>query len=315
MRILITGGSGLVGSWVARVLAKHHEVIVLIRKESSDYRLLGIENVKVNRRESSDWAREIEILRPEILVLGDWWGVENAFRNDERQLRNVDRYKKLIDVAHKVGVKQILGIGSQAELGPVEYSVTEQQPDNPTTLYGEAKVLAKNYLLDSNTSDTSTKWLRIFSTYGPLDTGNWLIPNTIRALLADQKMDLTQGDQEWSYLFILDLAGAFEVAISAELNGIINVGDPKTLTIKELISDIGQRLHKSHLLNFGVVPYRVDQVMKMAPICESLTQAGWSPTFRINDGISETLAWMQNRQTSLLNSLNVPNFIPEENVY
>ncbi|NDE07866.1 MAG: NAD-dependent epimerase/dehydratase family protein, partial [Chloroflexi bacterium] len=56
-------------------------------------------------------------------------------------------------------------------------------------------------------------WMRIFSIYGPLDTGAWLIPNIVDSLVSDKRIALTKGEQQWSYLHAYDLALGFQKVI------------------------------------------------------------------------------------------------------
>jgi UDP-glucose 4-epimerase len=298
VKILITGASGFVGSWVTRHLAADHQVTALIRPQSSDFRLSGVFNLNIVRLPENKWADAIEMIEPELVILADWWGVENTYRDDPRQFDNIARFKSLVDVSIKTGVKQIIGVGSQAELGPVESIIAESQIDNPTTAYGKAKIEARKYLLENGYGKTLTTWLRIFSTYGPLDTGDWLIPNTVRNLLVEKTMDLTEGEQSWSYLHVADLTSAITLCVDRSLTGIINCGNPETETIRNVVSKIADIMDKKHLLNFGAIPYRHDQVMQMSPRCESLTAAGWKPHIKLDDGLGEVVKWLSGSEIS-----------------
>jgi len=295
MRVVVTGSSGFLGSWICRVLAERHEVTALVRPSSDIYRLQGIDGLRIERRESADWAAFISAAKPDALVLADWWGVGNQDRNDERQSDNIERMERLAVAARDAGVGLVIGVGSQAELGPVSNRITEDLPDNPTTKYGEAKVAARKaaqQVLEG--SATRFAWLRIFSTYGPSDTDTWLIPQLIDTLTKGEVMDLTKGEQEWSYLHAFDLARAFEAVIENEtMSGVINVGNPKTIILKDAIHIIADKLSAQHLLGFGNMDYRPDQVMKLEPACESLTAIGWKPIVSFENGSAQTIQWLQ----------------------
>jgi nucleoside-diphosphate-sugar epimerase len=153
--------------------------------------------------------------------------------------------------------------------------------------------------------------MRIFSTYGPLDTGNWLIPQTVDSLQLGQTMKLTKGEQEWSYLHAFDLARGFQVALeSTTVAGIVNVGNPETINLKEAVLEISKNLNAQNLLKFGAVEYRPDQVMKLKPICEKLTEAGWKPQISFQNGISQTISWLTRKPSNevKLNSGDIANF-------
>lgn len=293
MKIVVTGASGFLGSWICRVLAHNHDVIALVRPSSDTYRLTGINSLQIERRVSSDWAAFITAEQPDVLILADWWGVGNHDRNDVRQFENIERFENLVLSARDAGIGSLIGVGSQAELGQVSNLITEDLPDKPTTEYGKAKVQARARAQDLlSGSATRFTWMRIFSTYGPSDTDTWLIPQLIDTLTKGEVMALTKGEQEWSYLHAFDLARAFQAVIEhGSISGVVNVGNPHTVILRDAINVIADQLGARELLNFGALPYRPDQVMKLEPACESLTAIGWKPVVTFENGIRQTIQW------------------------
>jgi len=317
MKVIVTGASGFLGSWICRILASEHNVIGLVQKNSSTKNLKGINNVEIFAEEVLSWPQCIKEVAPYTLVLSDWWGVENVHRNDPKQFENVLRLQSVVASAISSNVQNIIGVGSQAELGAVSETIFESQIDAPTTLYGAAKVDARNALFGlTKNSNIRASWMRIFSTYGPLDYGNWLIPDTIRALSANKEMKLTLGAQQWSYLHAFDLGMAFlQVINDPEINGVINVGNPQTITIREVTEIIGNYFSNIELLKYGEIPYRDDQVMHMKPECETLKDLGWSPKVSITEGIIQTIKWnlgIDFNQLSAAKDLNLELSLPEK---
>jgi len=306
MRVIVTGSSGFLGSWICRVLSANNQVIALVRPSSDTYRLANIDGLQIDRRENDDWADFISAEKPDALVLADWWGVGNHDRNDDRQFENIDRMEIMAVAARNADVALVIGVGSQAELGPISNRITEDLPDNPTTEYGKAKVAARKIMKSSLTgSKTRFAWLRIFSTYGPCDTDTWLIPQLIDTLTKGEVMELTEGEQEWSYLHAYDLARAFSSVIESESTaGVVNVGNPQTVILKDAIHIIAKQLGAKDLLGFGKLAYRPDQVMKLEPACESLTAIGWKPVVSFENGIAQTIQWRHGEVLTPLRCLN-----------
>jgi nucleoside-diphosphate-sugar epimerase len=270
-------------------------VIALVRPESNLYRLEGITPLVISQIQSENWGQFLGRSNAEVWISVDWLGVSNTDRNSESQFENVKRLQELC--AQVSNIPTVIGTGSQAELGPINDIIFESQCDAPTTLYGEAKVSARN-IMQSHFAGSESRfvWARIFSTYGALDSNDWLIPSTIDTLLQGKRMPLTQGEQEWSYLHAYDLARAFQVlAENKSISGIVNVGNPETVRIYDVAAFIGDALERPDLLGFGDVPYRVDQVMKLAPACEKLTAAGWAPEIELSNGITHLINWMSFR--------------------
>jgi nucleoside-diphosphate-sugar epimerase len=297
MKVIVTGSSGFLGSWICRVLSSSHNLTALVRPTSDLFRLAGINNLTIAPIDYENWPQYISDIKPDALILADWWGVGNQERNDLRQYENIERMRNMALVAKEVGVKTVIGVGSQAELGPVANEITEELPDQPTTKYGFAKAESRLKLRNLfKNSDTRFVWMRIFSTYGPLDTGNWLIPQTVDALTRGESMKLTKGEQEWSYLHAYDLARGFQMALENEsIEGIVNVGNPETINLKSAVMEISKNLNAQNLLEFGAIEYREDQVMKLKPLCEKLTKAGWKPQISFKNGISQTIAWLTHK--------------------
>lgn len=302
MKVVVTGSSGFLGSWICRVLTRSHEVVALVRPTSDLYRLSGINNLTVMPINSEEWPSYIKQCGANALILADWWGVGNQDRNDVRQSANVDRMCAMAIAAKEAKFETVIGVGSQAELGPISNDITEDLPDQPTTKYGFAKAEARLKLesIFSN-SDSRFVWMRIFSTYGPLDTGTWLIPQTVDSLINGEIMKLTKAEQEWSYLHAFDLATAFQTALeNSSIKGIANVGNPKTINLKEAVSQIAELLDSQNLLKFGALEYREDQVMKLKPLCEKLIQAEWIPQVSFENGISQTISWLRRQPSNQL---------------
>ena len=118
-------------------------------------------------------------------------------------------------------------------------------------------------------------------------------------------MKLTKGEQQWSYLHAFDLAMAFKTVIgSPEIVGIVNVGNPNTIILKDAVTSIARELGSNEMLEFGAIEYREDQVMKLQPLCESLTKAGWNPQIEFEDGIAQTIKWLGREDASTLKQIN-----------
>jgi nucleoside-diphosphate-sugar epimerase len=221
-------------------------------------------------------------------------------------LDNLKRIKSVAEAAKACGVKLVIGLGSQAELGAIMDDISEKLLDNPITEYARAKVACRLEIQNIlNSAETRFVWMRIFSTYGPLDDGPWLIPQLVDSITSEKKMDLTHGIQEWSYLHAYDFATAVLAVVgNSEIQGVINVGNPETITIRDVVKTVGKLMNREHLLNFGAVEYRPDQVMRMKPICETLTSIGWKPNISFDEGIKQTVEWLTKNRISPVQTLS-----------
>lgn len=299
MKVLITGANGLVGSWLFNHLSSKYEVTGLVRPSADLFRVDVKYQSKIIKASVKDWCEVLNKRHFDALIISHWSGVQNSARNDSLQESNSYVITEIAKCASNNGVRNIIGIGSQAELGPVGHAVNEFQPDLPTSAYGKAKVQTRLALENLSVEmNFRMAWMRIFSVYGPFDVGNWLIPNTIRTLLSNEEMKLTEGTQIWSYLYSSDLVSAFELTLNnEELLGTINLGNPTTSSVRDITELIGKILDKQSLLKFGEIPFREDQVMVMQPLCEKLVSAGWTPKVSLNAGLRSTVDWFKRNGT------------------
>jgi nucleoside-diphosphate-sugar epimerase len=294
----VAGASGFLGSWLTSELANSNELIALGREKTNFWRVSDNPNIFKVSVPIKTWAEFIQLTDPDVLVLADWSGVASVERNSNAQMDNVLRWIGILSNYKGKNLKTVIGLGSQAELGPISGSIFENTPDNPTTIYGRAKVEGR-ITLESicRQSDYRYVWMRIFSTYGPLDNGNWLIPNLVDSLRQNKHFELTLGEQEWSYLHAYDLTKAIETVINNEfVNGIVNVGNPKTVSIREVANRVAEYFAGTRLLKFGELPYRQDQVMNLKPVCERLLSLGWSPRIDFDQGLNQTVDWLLGKE-------------------
>lgn len=202
MRIFITGATGFLGSYiVADLLTQGHDVTVLLRSGADTWRLADtLARVTVLEGSLDDTQAlrpALAAWKPDAFAHLAWRGVANTERNSPVQARNVPDAVNLAALAVDVGARAFVGAGSQAEYGPYNRAIVEQDIPSPTTLYGRAK-LAAGAMAGHLCAERSLRfaWLRIFSTYGPKDAPHWLIPNMIRTLHEGRRIALTGCEQD-----------------------------------------------------------------------------------------------------------------------
>lgn len=107
-------------------------------------------------------------------------------------------------------------------------------------------------------------WFRLFPLFGPHEADKWLIPSLIRSISNDTHMDLTPGEQKLAYLYVGECAKAIEMAIYADnKSGVYNICSDNPTSLKELVTNIRDRINPDFKLNFGSLPYRYGQCMYM----------------------------------------------------
>lgn len=290
MKVTVLGATGFLGSWATRaLLADGHQVQAIVRPGSRTWRIDTLPGLEISRVSPDEWPAELANHPPESLLSLDWDGVTAAQRQDDHlQLANLSRQAALHAAALSAGTARIVGVGSQAEFGPVDGRIDDDRTPAPTTAYGRAKTMAREALeTASEAAGAQHVWARVFSVFGPLETGPWLLPSISRAAATNQPFDLSSASQPWSYLFAADAGRALAtLAIHPRASGSINVGHPEAPPLRESAELFAAA--RGAELRFGSMPG-----IGIQPGVDRLIRLGWAPQWQSDRAFDTTAAWLR----------------------
>jgi len=304
MRVLLTGASGFVGSHLlARFLRKgEHALAVVLRPVRAPHRiehlLAGVEVIAGDLARPEALDEPMRRFAPELVLHLAWASPNTKNRASTEHVNHVTHTIELVKLAHAAGARHFVGMGSQAEYGVAANLADEEQPAQPTTLYGTAKLCA-GMLAGRLCAAFGIRfaWLRLFAAYGPGEDPDWLIPSMCRALLAGQRPATTRGEQRADYLFVEDAAEAVHrVATQSGAAGVFNLGSGHAHTVREVIERVRDLVDARAHIGFGELAYAPDQVMHMQAKIDRIRRAtGWQPETELAAGLRRTVDWY--RQT------------------
>jgi nucleoside-diphosphate-sugar epimerase len=297
-RAFVTGASGFIGAAVVRKLLEHNvQVAVLQRGGDLGARLKCLEAkltcIPAATGEALPDIRTLREWKPDTVFHLGWGGVGGAQRNDTvLQTQNLQTAIGLVKICAEIGVEHFVGAGSQAEYGPKNGPISESALPAPTTVYGATKLSAMHLTrCMCELGNIWHAWLRVFSTYGPGDNVDWLLPSLIRKLRQGQRPSLTPGEQVWDYLHVDDAATAFFLVGKHRVGGTYNLGSGRAIILRDLICAIRDAVNPGIELGFGDLAYRPDQVMYLQADVSALSRtAGWAPVIDIEQGIRSLIA-------------------------
>ena len=289
--VLITGANGFVGRWATKIyVAFGYSVVGLVRPNRDLSKLVGVDH-RIEVAEESQWPNVISRIKPEIVVLCDWSGVAGKSKNDEIQFENVARWVGMANASLLAGVRLLIALGSQAELGESQLEATESYPMKPVTKYGFAKVQAlqslSNILKDS---PTKLCWVRVFSVYGSDIGGDWVIPQTIRAIREKREISLTSCEQEWNFLHITDLIELLVIISQLEdPPEVIHAAAHRSLPLRTYLSILSELANGTEFLAFGKNNTAFSKPVSLRPNTDLAKSIGWEPKIDWSAGINEVL--------------------------
>jgi len=299
MRCLVTGASGFVGSHLVRKLVGDgHDVLAVVRKSSDLWRLEDVEGkVRFAYASLSDIrsiGNEIRQFKPDAAFHLSWTGGNcRKFVNDPSQVfENVPGSLDLVRLCHEAECTRYLFLGTSVEYDNYRQPVRETDPAEPTNLYGLAK-LTTLQLSQALCAGYGMRFVgvRLFWAYGPMDDGLRMVPSVTAKPLVRERPSLTHGEQLWDFLYIDDVVAALITAATNDAaEGIFNLGSGAPISIRDLVSQIGDAIDPDLELGFGEVPYAADQVMHLeADISRLRAATGWSPKIDLHEGIRRTV--------------------------
>jgi nucleoside-diphosphate-sugar epimerase len=190
----------------------------------------------------------------------------------------------------------VVHAGSWSQYGSIDRQgdITEDQPLDPPTSYGSAKVAAE--LLGRTAGDevgVPFMTLRLFNVYGPSENPKRLIPYVVRSLSAGSVARLTSGDQIRDFVYVDDVVRAFEACgtmsepVTRSFNVATGCGTPVSEVVVRAARAAGG---EERLLGFGLVSQRRTEPSRVVGDATALTQAtGWTPQVPVSEGIEHTV--------------------------
>lgn len=296
--LLVTGAGGFVGAAVVRAALAEGLRVVALGRSPAPGRLAGMRGAcdyrAIDMGDTAGLAGAAAGV--DCVIHCAWEGVGGPKRDGDIQFANIATTCALVDAALAAGVGKFVGIGSQAEYGRFDRRIAETDLPAPRMLYGAAKLAAFHLSRQralANGMDFA--WLRLFSTYGPGDNPNWLIPSVIADLIAGRAPRLTAGTQRWDYLHVDDVArGIVAAAITPAATGIFNLASGTAVPVRAIVETLRDRIAPGRDLVFGEIPFGPGQIMHLeGDNCRLRDATGWAPQVTLNEGLAATIAAMR----------------------
>ena len=324
MNILLTGGSGYIGSHAAVVFTQAgHNVVIFDNFCNSHPSVIGQIEKIINKRlicEVGD-VRNTDLLK-KILVENDIHAVihlaglkavgESVFQPIEYYSANVQGTISLLEAMKSTGVKNLVFSSSATVYGSPKYlPIDENHPTSATNPYGRSKLHIEEMLKDVSNSDPNWKiiCLRYFNPVGAHETG--LIgeepdgvPNNLMPFVAQVAIgklpklniygndyDTKDGTGVRDYIHVMDLAEGHLSALYYLLESpgchAINLGTGTGYSVLEMISAFERASGKK--IPFEIVQRRYGDIASCyADPAVAKQKLGWSATRNLSDMCQST---------------------------
>jgi nucleoside-diphosphate-sugar epimerase len=302
MRVLIIGGSGAIGSAVARhANSAGLQTHVALRKTASLERLPDWPEIRrhvFDLREPDSLVAVIDTVEPDWILMAAFpLQVRTASALARRELLSgmSDGVLGLSEALGKVGYSgSLTWIGSAMSYGGQACLRRSTDAPRPATFRGAVKsaesLLAAQMAAELGISFTE---LRVFTGYGPFEQRGRLVSSLLRAGLTGDKVPLasTPARRDWVHYEDIARACIASAAPRAAGQGIFNVCSGRvrdTLEVATLLEEIaGKRLIAGN--GYKGIEYYGNAIPGELPRSEDgLT---WAPKIDLREGLEQCWRW------------------------
>jgi nucleoside-diphosphate-sugar epimerase len=244
--------------------------------------------------ESNQIAKLMAKVQPTHLLHFAWYGVPGKYWTSIENLHWVQASLNLLQAFVAYGGQRVVMAGTCAEYDwKYGYCSEHITPLLPTTLYGTCKHSLQT-ILESFSKQTglSSAWGRIFFVYGSYEHQDRLVAFVIRSLLQGKPAPCSEGNQIRDFLQVKDVASAFVTLLQSNVQGAVNIGSGKPVSLKELINKIGEKTGHADLIRFGEKSTSANEPPLLVANTHKLNKAiNWTAHYKFDDGLEQTLQW------------------------
>jgi|TARA_Y100000114_G_scaffold145910_1_gene156025 UDP-glucose 4-epimerase len=311
--ILVTGGSGFIGSVTCKLLV------------DSGYNVINIDRVKRQQEGVTQYPFDIdnhqlkgviELTKPDAVIhLAADHSVPLSIQDPaSTYANNVANSISLLNHSINAGVKHFIFSSSSSVYGDSETILNaESDIPNPKTPYGRSKLIFENVLKDyANAYEFNFASLRYFNAAGSyeglgytLNPKQHLVPILVDAGLNEEVFTINGDDYETpdgtcirDYTHIFDVASAHVSALNYLMDGgdsnIFNIGGGSGSSIKQVIAEVEKQLGKE--INVEVGPKRDGDAERTdANIVKAFEMLGWEPQNTLEEIVADEIAYQSKK--------------------
>ena len=306
MNIVITGGSGFVGSYLCEKLINDGHKIIVIDNLLTGSRwnindLLDNENFSFIEHDVQDHI-EIEDKVDYVLHFASAASPKAYTEHPVNTLKagSVGTINTL-GLAKKHSAEYLLASTSEVYGDPLISPQNEEywgnvNPNGERSMYDEAKRFAEAAVATySRSYGLKTKIVRIFNTYGPrmqLNDGRVVTNFIVQALRNENITIYGDGTQTRSFSYVEDtVAGIISLMNSTEYD-VFNIGNPNEMTVGQLAEKVIKLTDSTSEIKYLELP-NDDPKQRKPDITKAKTKLNWEPKVNLDEGLAKTITWVE----------------------
>jgi UDP-glucuronate decarboxylase len=307
-RVLVTGGSGFLGSHLCdRLLASGDEVLCLDNfftgRRSNVEHLLGNPRFELVRH---------DVVEPILLEVDRIYNLACPASPVHYQYNPVKTVKtsvmgaiNMLGMARRVKARILQASTSEVYGDPEQHPQREEywghvNPIGIRSCYDEGKRVAETLFMDYHRqNEVDIRIARIFNTYGPRmhpKDGRVVSNFIVQALRGEDISIYGDGTQSRSFCYVDDLVSGLILLMEhggCDAHLPVNLGNPGEFTMLELAGKVLEVIGGASRIVFQPLP-QDDPRQRRPDITKAEVELGWKPGVDLDEGIRETVRYFRN---------------------
>jgi UDP-glucose 4-epimerase len=285
MRTLVTGAEGFIGGRVCQKLfesgAEVHAVSRRWRMDDDKTRW-----AQADLTDADAVRRAFEDARPDVVhhLGGFVSGAREVAAVHPAVVDNVLGTANVLVAAARLGCPVVLA-------GSMEEPVGDEIAASP---YAASKQAAASFgRMLAALQHVPVLNLRVFMVYGPGQRDRTkLVPYVVTTLLRGERPALSTGTRAIDWVYVDDVAEAFvatgprAASLSRET---VDIGSGTLVTVRSLVEQLVELVDADLEVDFGAVPDRPLEVVRVADVGRTRALIGWEPRTSLAEGLHATV--------------------------
>lgn len=289
MKVLLTGASGFLGSYVLSCLTEHRISTVVAGRSLPTNAPSMTEFLQVDLLQPSDFSALVAKSGATHLVHLAWYAEHGKYWTSPLNLRWTEATVRLVEAFCQSRGEKVVIAGTCAEYDwSYGYCQEDVTPLNPSTLYGIAKDatrrLAHAVCLENH---VPLAWARIFLPYGQGENRRRLIPSLVDVFEGKIPPFGVNAAAYRDFLHAADLAEALIVLLQDNASGSYNVCSGQPVRIADVVQKIAALLNADPSRVLGLSVERPGEPGLLVGDNKKLRELGWSAECSLNQGLAK----------------------------
>ncbi len=304
MRILVTGGAGLIGSHLCKLLLEvGHNVLCVDNLHTSNgdniQQLEKIENFSFIQKDITD------VLDFEVEQIYNLACPASPIHYQQDPVKTMKTSVlgaiHTLDLARGNNARILQASTSEIYGTPLVHPQVESywgnvNPIGIRSCYDEGKRCAETLFFDYKRQyGTEIRVARIFNTYGPgmsFQDGRVVSNFILQALTGDAITLNGDGSQTRSFCYVSDMVRGLVQLMESDIRQPVNLGNPVEISMKGLASEIISLTGSKSGISFQALP-EDDPARRRPDISLAKSQLKWTPKISLEEGLNQTIRYFK----------------------